>query len=80
MKEINQKRGPTLGNTGSPSKRSDFMAAKASSGNQRSALATMVTDAVAARGRGNASTIKSSLENLSPNTNVGRGPRRGVKN
>ena len=80
MKEINQKRGPTVGNAGNAAKRSEFMDAKASSGNQRSALATMVTDAVAARGRGNASRVKSSLENLSPVTNVGRGPRKGVKN
>jgi hypothetical protein len=51
-KAINQKRGPTMGNQDLGDKRSTFMKEKASSGNEKSALADMVTNAVAARGTG----------------------------
>jgi hypothetical protein len=76
-KAVNQKRGPTVGNTGTPSKREEFMAAKSKSGSERSALADMVSDAVAARGRGMKGFRDPSTEGLSPKTNVGRGPTRG---
>jgi hypothetical protein len=78
-KAINQKRGPTTGNDGTPTKRNDFMTAKAKSGNERSALASMVTDAVAARGRGMQGFRDKTVEPLKANVNVGRGPTKGLK-
>lgn len=74
---INQRRGPTTGNENPGSKRSDFMSAKAKSGSERSDLAKMVTDAVAARGRGMKGFRDPSVEPLHANTNVGRGPTKG---
>jgi hypothetical protein len=68
---INQKRGPTTGNQDMGGKRDAFMKEKASSGNERSALANMVTDAVAARGRGMQSFRDPAVEGLSADTNVG---------
>lgn len=76
-KTINQKRGPTTGNDGTPSKRSDFQAAKAKSGSEKAALATMITDAVAARGQGMRGFRDAAVEGLHANTNVGRGPTKG---
>jgi hypothetical protein len=70
-KEINQKRGPTTGNAGTPSKRNDFMDAKSSSSGEKSVLAKMVTDALEMRGRGQAPTINPALEGVSMNTNTG---------
>jgi hypothetical protein len=63
-KPINQKRGPTTGNMDAGGKRSAFMKEKASSGNEKSALADMVTGAVAARGRGMKSFRDASTEGL----------------
>jgi hypothetical protein len=68
---INQKRGPTTGNVCSGDKRDTFMKEKSSSGNEKSALADMVCDAVAMRGRGMKGYRDPSTENLSANTNVG---------
>jgi hypothetical protein len=76
-KSINQARGPQTGNAGTPSKRSDFMAAKAKSGSERAELATMITDAVAARGQGMRGFRDAAVEGLHANTNVGRGPTKG---
>ncbi len=70
-KEINQKRGPTMGNQDLGNKRETFMKEKASSGNEKSALADMVTNAVAARGRGMKPFIDPTVEGISSNTNVG---------
>ena len=70
-KAINQKRGPTTGNMDLGGKRDAFMKEKASSGNEKSALADMVTDAVAMRGRGMESYRDPSTEGLSVKTNVG---------
>jgi hypothetical protein len=70
-KAINQKRGPTTGNQDLGNKRETFMKEKASSGNEKSALANMVTDAVAARGRGMESFRDPAVEGLHANTNVG---------
>lgn len=78
-KSINQKRGPQTGNAGTASKRSEFMSAKSKSGSERSALANMVTDAVAARGRGMKGFRDAAVEGLHSMTNVGRGPTRGNK-
>lgn len=79
-KAINQKRGPTTGNAATGSKRSDFMSAKAKSGSERSALANMVTDAVAARGRGMKGFRDQAVEGIKDTVNVGRkGANRGNK-
>ena len=77
QRAINQKRGPTTGNENPGSKRSDFMSAKSRSGSERSALADMVTDAVAARGRGMKGFRDRAVEGLHADTNTGRGPTRG---
>lgn len=76
-KAINQKRGPTVGNANPGSKRGDFMAEKSKSGSEKSALASMVTDAVAARGRGMKGFRDPAVESLHDKTNVGRGPTKG---
>jgi len=68
---INQKRGPTMGNQDTGGKRETFMKEKASSGNEKSALADMVTNAVAARGRGMQSFRDPAVEGLHADTNVG---------
>jgi hypothetical protein len=78
-RSINQKRGPTTGNAGTPSKREQFMTAKAKSGNERSALANMVTDAVANRGRKMKGFRDAAVEGLKSDVNVGRGPTKGNK-
>lgn len=76
-KAVNQARGPQTGNAGTPSKRSEFMTAKAKSGSERASLATMITDAVAARGRGMRGFRDATVEGLHSTTNVGRGPTKG---
>ena len=70
-KAINQKRGPTMGNAGTMSKRDDFMAAKSTSGSEKSALADMVISALETRGRGMKPFIDPTVEGLHANTNVG---------
>jgi len=70
-KEINQKRGPTMGNQDLGNKRETFMKEKASSGSEKSALADMVTNAVARRGVGMKPFIDPTVEGISANTNVG---------
>jgi len=76
-KAINQKRGPTTGNMGTPSKRKEFMAEKSASSSEKSTLANMVTSALEMRGRGQAGKTNPALEGLHENTNVGRGPTKG---
>ena len=76
-RSINQKRGPQTGNAGTPSKREEFMTAKAKSGSEKAELATMITDAVAARGQGMKGFRDAAVEGLHANTNVGRGPTKG---
>ena len=76
-KAINQKRGPTTGNMNTGSKRADFMAEKSRTGSEKSQLADMITDAVAARGRGMEGFRDKTVEGLHTNTNVGRGPTKG---
>ena len=70
-KEINQKRGPTTGNQDLGGKRTTFMKDKASTGTEKSALADMVTNAVAARGRGMQGFRDPAVEGLHADTNVG---------
>ena len=78
-KEINQKRGPTTGNENPGGKRSAFMKAKSKSGSEKSRIANMITDAVAARGRGMEGFRDPAVEGLHATTNVGRGPTKGNK-
>jgi hypothetical protein len=81
QKPINQKRGPTTGNVGTGSKRSDFLKEKDMRSSEKGKLAKMVIDAVEMRGRGQRSGDDPALENLHENTNVGRqkGLRKGNK-
>jgi len=74
---INVKRGPTTGNENPGTKRGDFMAEKARSGSEKSEIANMITDAVAARGRGMKGFRDPAVEGLHATTNVGRGPTKG---
>lgn len=77
-KEINQKRGPTVGNAGTPSKRSSFAADKAS----KQSAATEIVNAIGARSMAPKVPTISKEKNqgqISPNTNKGRGPTRGNK-
>ena len=76
-REINQKRGPTTGNENTGSKRADFMSEKARTGSEKSALANMVTDAVARRGELMRSVRDPAVEPHKANVNVGRGPTKG---
>lgn len=70
-KAINQKRGPTTGNMDLGNKRDAFMKEKSSTSGEKSALADMVSNAVAARGRGMQSFRDPAVEGLSADTNVG---------
>jgi hypothetical protein len=70
-KAINQKRGPTMGNAGTSSKRNDFMKMKSTSSGEKSQLADMVISALETRGRGMKPHIDPAVEGLSSNTNVG---------
>lgn len=76
-KNINQKRGPTVGNAGMGSKREDFLAEKSKTTSYKSALADVVTKALEMRGRGQAGKTNPALEGVHEKTNVGRGPTRG---
>ena len=70
-KAINQKQGPRTGNQDLGNKRETFMKEKATSGNERTALADMVTNAVAARGRGMEGFRDPTVEGLHADTNIG---------
>lgn len=77
-KDINQKRGPTVGNSGTPSKRTSFIADKAS----KQSAATEIVNAIGARAT-QPNVPKTNYEKnqgqVSPNTNKGRGPTKGNK-
>jgi hypothetical protein len=76
-KPINQKRGPTTGNTNTGSKRADFMSEKAKSGSEKSSIANMITDAVAKRGELMRGHRDPAVEPVKAKVNVGRGPTKG---
>jgi hypothetical protein len=67
-KAINQKRGPTTGNNGTPSKRNTFMTEKSTVNSERATIANMITDALEMRGRGQAGTTNPALEGVHSNT------------
>lgn len=73
-KPINQKRGPTTGNAGTPSKRNTFMAEKNTVNSERAVIANMITDALSMRGRGQAGTVNPALEGVHSNTGPKRNP------
>jgi hypothetical protein len=52
VSNVDAAQGPRTGNAGSAAKRATFVKEKASSGNEKSALANMVMDALAGRGAG----------------------------
>ena len=76
-KPINQAQGPRMGNAGSPSKRATFVKEKASTGTEKSALATMVMDALAGRGAGMQGRIDKTVEGLHSDTGPKRNPTAG---
>jgi hypothetical protein len=76
-KPVNQAQGPRMGNAGSADKRATFVKEKASSGTEKSALATMVMDALAGRGAGMQGKIDPTVEGISPNTGPKRNPTAG---
>ena len=79
-KPINQKRGPTTGNAGTASKRSDFMAEKSKSSSEKAQLANMVTSALEMRGRGQfGGRTNPALEGLHSNTGPKRNPTASKK-
>jgi len=76
-KPINQAQGPRMGNAGSPDKRATFVKEKAASGNEKSALANMVMDALAGRGAGMQGKIDPTVEGLHSNTGPKHNPTAG---
>ena len=76
-KPINQAQGPRSGNAGSAEKRATFVKEKASSGNEKSALANMVMDALAGRGAGMKPYIDPTVEGLHADTGPKRNPTAG---
>jgi len=73
-KPINQKRGPTTGNNGTPSKRNEFMAEKSRTGSMRSEIANVITSALEMRGRGQAGSTNPALEGVHSNTGPKKNP------
>ena len=73
-KPINQKRGPTVGNVATGSKRETFMKAKSEVNSERATIANMITDALGMRGRGQAGHIDPALESLHDRTGPKRNP------
>jgi len=78
-KAVNQKRGPTTGNSNPGGKRDEFMSAKSKSGSERSALANMITDTIAKRGEKMRGFRDMAVEPVKASVNVGRGPTKGNK-
>lgn len=73
-KAINQKRGPTTGNSGTPSKRSTFMSEKSTVNSERAIVANMITSALEMRGRGQAGKTNPALEGIHSNTGPKKNP------
>lgn len=74
---INQAQGPRMGNTGNKAKQATFIKEKASSGTEKSALANMITDALAGRGAGMQGKIDKTVEGLHSDTGPKRNPTAG---
>ena len=76
---VNQSRGPTTGNQGTPTKQKSFLAEKSDRTSYFQGLADMVMDKLSMRGREHKSYINPALEPISANTRVKRGPTKGNK-
>ena len=76
-KPVNQAQGPKTGNAGNAEKRATFVREKASSGNEKSALANMITDALSGRGAGMQGKIDPTVEGLHSDTGPKRNPTAG---
>lgn len=81
-KNINQKRGPRVGNMGRASKVEAFRANKSDRGSYLSSLADMVSNAFGRRGAQMkpgmpARDDEAALRSISPNTRVKSGPKKG---
>ena len=74
---VNQSRGPTTGNQGTPTKQKTFLAEKSDRSSYFQSLADMVMDKLAVRGEVHKPYTSPALEPISPNTRVKRGPTRG---
>ena len=74
---INQKRGPTTGNGNDGDKRKSFIAEKRDGGNERTALADMITGALEGRGTGMKPGIMPAVEGLHSDTGPKRNPTAG---
>jgi hypothetical protein len=77
VSNVDAAQGPRTGNMGTPGKRAVFVKEKASSGNEKSALANMVMDALAGRGAGMKPHIDSTVEGLHSDTGPKRNPTAG---
>lgn len=73
----NVSQGPRMGNEGNRTKQAIFIKEKASSGNEKSALANMITDALSGRGAGMQGRIDPTVEGLHSDTGPKRNPTAG---
>jgi len=76
-KPVNQAQGPRMGNAGSADKRATFVKEKASSGNEKSAIADMISGALEGRGAGMQGKIDKTVEGLHADTGPKRNPTAG---
>jgi hypothetical protein len=77
VSNVDAAQGPRNGNAGSAAKRATFVKEKASSGNEKSALANMVMDALAGRGAGMKPHVDATVEGLHSDTGPKRNPTAG---
>jgi hypothetical protein len=75
----NQKQGPRTGNTGTPKKQNAMLMEKSDRTSYFKQLADMVSNALTRRGEGHKAHTSPTLEPISANTQVRRGPTRGNK-
>ena len=74
---VNQMRGPTAGNAGTPAKQRTFLEEKSDRTSYFQQMADMVMSRLSRRGREHAAYTNPALEPISPVTRVKRGPTRG---
>ena len=74
---VNQGRGPTTGNQGTPSKQKTFLAEKSDRTSYFQQIADMVMSKLTVRGEQHKAYTNPALEPISPNTRVKRGPTKG---
>jgi hypothetical protein len=77
VSSVDAAQGPRTGNAGNTAKRAAFVKEKASSGNEKSALATMITDALGNRGAGMKGLVDPTVEGLHSDTGPKRNPTAG---